>query len=147
MKHDNKPLTLEELKQMDRQPVFGVSAITGKPGEWFIVHIVEMSHSWYLACSGANQGFGDKDTYGKTWLAYAQKPIGFDEWTAEWKEYTGADAGFHYCSKCGQQAFNYEEDGEVIEVLSNFCPCCGKAMTEFARLLLEKRLSGHNNEQ
>ena len=66
----NEPLTLDELRQMDGQPVWGKSLITGKPGEWFIVRIVEMSKSWFIAFAGATQGFGDKDTYGMTWLAY-----------------------------------------------------------------------------
>ena len=70
----NEPLTLDELRQMDGQPVWGKSPITGKPGEWFIVRIVEMSKSWFIACVGATQGFGDKDTYGMTWLAYRFPP-------------------------------------------------------------------------
>ena len=70
----NEPLTLDELRQMDGQPVWGKSLITGKPGEWFIVRIVEMSKSWFIACAGATQGFGDKDTYGMTWLAYRFPP-------------------------------------------------------------------------
>ena len=45
-----------------------------------------------------------------------------------WGEYDGADAGFHYCSECKGQAFNYEENGEVIEVLSEWCPHCGALM-------------------
>ena len=72
--------------------------------------------------------------------AYLHANIDMEEWKAEWKEYTGADAGFHYCSKCKQQAFNYEEDGEVIEVLSDFCPECARAMTPKARDIMEKRL-------
>ena len=46
----------------------------------------------------------------------------------EWKEYDGDDSGFHYCSVCKGQAFNYDESGETIEVLSNFCPNCGADM-------------------
>ena len=42
-----------------------------------------------------------------------------------WAEYDGADKGFHYCSECKGQAFNYEENGEVIEALSDWCPNCG----------------------
>lgn len=66
----NEPLTMEDLRQMDGQPVWGKSLINNKPGEWFILRIVEMSKTWFVACAGATQGFGDKDTYGKTWLAY-----------------------------------------------------------------------------
>lgn len=45
-----------------------------------------------------------------------------------WKDYGGADAGFHYCSECKAQAFNYEDDGQILEVLSNYCPYCGAKM-------------------
>lgn len=63
-KTPNEPLTLEQLREMDGEPVWGKSLITEKPGGWFI------------ACAGAEQGFGDKDTYGKTWLAYRHPPEG-----------------------------------------------------------------------
>ena len=66
----NEPLTLDELREMNGEPVWGKSLITDKPGEWFILRVVEMSKTWFIACAGAEQGFGDKDTYGKTWLAY-----------------------------------------------------------------------------
>lgn len=75
----NEPLTLDELRKMDGQPVWGKSLITNKPGEWFIVRVVEMSKTWFIACAGAEQGFGDKDTYGKTWLAYRRPPEGEEE--------------------------------------------------------------------
>lgn len=75
----NEPLTLEELREMDGDPVWGKSLITGKPGEWFILRVVEMSKTWFIACAGAEQGFGDKDTYGETWVAYRRPPEGEEE--------------------------------------------------------------------
>lgn len=75
----NEPLTLEELREMNGEPVWGKSLITEKPGEWFILRVVEMSKTWFIACAGAEQGFGDKDTYGKTWLAYRRPPEGEEE--------------------------------------------------------------------
>lgn len=45
-----------------------------------------------------------------------------------WMEYSGADKGFHYCSECKRQAFNYEENGNIIEALSKWCPNCGALM-------------------
>ena len=75
----NEPLTLEELREMDGEPVWGKSLITGKPGEWFILRVVEMSKTWFIACAGAEQGFGDKDTYGETWVAYRRPPEGEEE--------------------------------------------------------------------
>lgn len=71
-----QPLTLEELRRMDGEPIWGESLISGKPGEWSILRVVEMSKIWFIACAGATQGFGDKDSYGKTWLAYRSKPKG-----------------------------------------------------------------------
>lgn len=38
------------------------------------------------------------------------------------------DRGLHYCSICKTQAFNYEDGGEVVEMLSKFCPNCGAKM-------------------
>lgn len=77
----NEPLTLDELRKMDGEPVWGKSLITGKPGEWFILHIIDMSKGkdWFISCSGASQGFGDRDTYGKTWVAYRRPPEGEEE--------------------------------------------------------------------
>ena len=75
----NEPLTLDELREMDGEPVWGKSLITDKPGEWFILRVVEMSKTWFIACAGAEQGFGDKDTYGKTWLAYRRPPEGEED--------------------------------------------------------------------
>ena len=72
----NEPLTMEELREMNGEPVWGKSLITGKPGEWFILRVVEMSKTWFIACAGAEQGFVDKDTYGETWVAYRRPPEG-----------------------------------------------------------------------
>ena len=45
-----------------------------------------------------------------------------------WMEYGGVDKGFHYCSECKRQAINCEENGNIIEVLSEWCPACGALM-------------------
>lgn len=74
---DMIPLTLEQLRGMDGQPVWCKSLINGK-SEWAIIRIVEMSKTWFIALAGASQGFGDKDTYGKTWLAHAYPPAHID---------------------------------------------------------------------
>lgn len=71
----------------------------------------------------------------------AESCVELEDWASEWREYTGADAGFHYCSKCSQQAFNYEDGREVVEVLSDFCPSCGRAMNQKSLGELEKRLT------
>jgi len=69
----NPPLTLEELREMDGEPVFCRSLLTGKEG-WAICRIAECGGKWYLAFSGGEQAYGDKDTIGENWLAYRRKP-------------------------------------------------------------------------
>lgn len=140
-KNVGNPLTLEQLREMGGQPVWVQTPGVEKYGRWVIVAGVDTEYGQKtLYCQG---DYTCRD-YGKTWLAYSYPPAHIDReaWKSEWKEYTGADAGFHYCFKCGQQAFNYEESGEVIEVLSNFCPSCARAMTPKALKELEKRFKG-----
>lgn len=123
-KTPNEPLTLEQLRDMDGEVVL-IGDSNGIIAEKAFVK----AERGFL--SGQDRTKYYFECLGKTYFAYAYQPAHIDReaWTAEWKEYTGADAGFHYCSKCGQQAFNYENGGEVVEVLSEFCPSCGKAMT------------------
>lgn len=37
----------------------------------------------------------------------------------------GDDKGYHFCTCCGKSAINYEEDKDVVELLTPFCPWCG----------------------
>lgn len=46
-----------------------------------------------------------------------------------WVEYENeADRGYHYCSECKHQAFNYDEGDCNVEILSDYCPNCGCRM-------------------
>ena len=68
-----EPLTLDELRQMDGEPAWFVSMRDGF-ASWGIVRVVDMSKAWFIAVAGAERAFGDIDGYGKTWLAFRQKP-------------------------------------------------------------------------
>lgn len=131
-----KPLTLEQLREMDGQPVWGKSLINEKPGEWFILRVVNMSKTWFIACAGAEQGFGDKDTYGKTWLAYPYPPAHIDR--GKWE----------YCLTCRDLRYlPYEVCAGIkmpggSEIGASFCPSCGRPLTEEAWAELERRLRG-----
>lgn len=52
-------------------------------------------------------------------------PVVHGRWTPYNNE---LDKGFHYCSVCKTQAFNYEDGGKVVEVLAKFCHDCGAKM-------------------
>lgn len=137
MKHDSKPLTLEELKKMDGQPVWcEYIADATVPSQWMVVE-VEMER-----CGNSEYEFLFDDVdekYGRMWLAYAQNPVDFDDWTAEWKEvvtHNGCTPDYDcVCSKCGASGVPNDD----------FCSSCGRAISENARELLERRLMGERN--
>lgn len=57
-------------------------------------------------------------------------------WTAEWT----VDEFGHKCSKCGE----YLPDGEDVRK-PQFCPECGRAMTDEAMQMVMKRLEAMHN--
>lgn len=63
----NEPLTLEELRKMDGEPVWVQSPGVPEYGRWAIVEGVGEN------CLFLRDDFTCHD-YGKTWLAYRQKP-------------------------------------------------------------------------
>lgn len=63
----NDPLTLEELREMDEEPVW-ICDPDGSDGMWSLVDLE------YELCRTAKGGIAIFDTYGKTWLACRRKP-------------------------------------------------------------------------
>lgn len=140
-------LTLEQLHQMNGQPVWCVSFVSGRPAEWSIIRIVEMCGDWFIASSGAAQVFGGKNTYGKDWLAYAYKPIDFDKWEpclycvgqicATCENHLIA----HYFEPCCSCVKGCHDGTDDLYKPLNFCPECGRPLTPDARRRLEKRIT------
>ena len=64
---ENQPLTLDELRKMDGEPVWVQSPGVPEYGRWAIVEGVGEN------CLFLHDDFTCHD-YGKTWLAYRQKP-------------------------------------------------------------------------
>ena len=148
MEHNQKPLTMEQLRKMGRQPVYVDILDAGKtfirfPG-WCKIEIEdagtddEYANVWW---PGSEVGdIGRTQDYGKTWLAYACKPVDFEEWKP--------------CAKC-RSCFSC---AHVVESINdskhacfwcehmdkfkpmNFCSNCGRPLTQDARALLEKRI-------
>ena len=68
--HENpKPLTPDELRQMEGQPVY----IVENTEYWAIVNSFDQA-GVYLLSYGNPDDYGYFGLYGKTWLAYRQKP-------------------------------------------------------------------------
>ena len=65
----NKALTLDELRRMEGQPVY----IVENTEYWAIVNSFDQA-GVYLLSYGNPDDYGYFGLYGKTWLAYRQKP-------------------------------------------------------------------------
>ena len=132
---DNKALTLEQLREMDGQPVY-----CGDRKEWGIIHI-DNDGAW------ANVPFFrgvycdlDVQHNGLTLYAYPPAHIDREAWSK--------------CGYCGRAKIKmvrmdleYNESPGSPERLNpnrypRFCPICGKPLNETAWAELEKRLNG-----
>ena len=67
----------------------------------------------------------------------ALRPVSREAWTAEWT----VDEVGHKCSKCGE----YLPDGEDVRK-PQFCPECGRAMTDEAVEMVMERLEELHGE-
>ena len=65
----NEPLTMDELRRMEGQPVY----IVENTEYWAIVNSFDQA-GVYLLSYGNPDDYGYFGLYGKTWLAYRQKP-------------------------------------------------------------------------
>lgn len=135
----NEPLTLEQLRKMDGQPVWCEWLLPEdravEDGKWFIVIVGEKTGLEIKRPTDYGDYFLKIEDYGKTWLAYAYSPARIDReaWTAEWKDHykSGVHAGTGaICSSC--DVWN--------ERKTHICPFCGKAMDEDGFAMLEKRM-------
>lgn len=70
---ENKPLTLEQLRQMEGQPIWVEQKDTYYKCGWALV-----TSGKDIIASNGECNF-EKANYGKTWLAYARKPGGSEK--------------------------------------------------------------------
>ena len=135
-----EPLTLEQLREMDGQPVFVVTKAGNK--FWAIVtkHCVSSGDGRYLWIS-------DEDTeYGKTWLAYAYPPAHIDR--EAWEPCGECAPNCSWCKHCQEISKTIPDICRECNHYSNyepeynFCCECGRPLTEEAWSILEKWLRG-----
>lgn len=67
----NDPLTLDELREMDGEPVWVVSPSDGRCGPCWMVVDVKLE-----LCREVHGGMAVFENYGETWLAYCRRPEG-----------------------------------------------------------------------
>lgn len=74
-REDPQPLTLEELRQMDGEPVWvkTKNAYNGE-GECCVVHVLRDRRHFVALIPGIEDMWHPSSHYGKEWLAYRHKP-------------------------------------------------------------------------
>lgn len=136
------PLTLEQLRGMDGQPVFMQMIGEPKTGRWVIVDYADTENPDKTLYTKEGITYSD---YGKHFVAYAYPPAHIDR-EAFGCEFCNAE---NHCANClydnlpGQmEPCRSCEAHSNWETAHRFCPHCGKPMTEEAWAELEKRMSG-----
>lgn len=132
-----KSLTLDQLREMDGQPVW----IVEYP-DWGHWELSEDANDYIVDRNLNFYGMKHDDPDGRYglhklgWLAYSYPPAHIDrgEWTAEWI-YPENEWNLPRCSKCGCNSKDATYGHK-----NNFCPKCGRAMTPEAWAELERRL-------
>lgn len=148
-KNIGNPLTIEQLREMDSQPVYVVpknefSELKG----WCVVFVEEGEDDYSGAYSpGPNGWRWPFESYTDQWLAYAH--IDREEWTSEWEWFDedignpldGIERDWGWrCSKCGYiLPDNFDNPDSPPKM--KYCSACGRAMTPEAWDEMEKRLS------
>lgn len=129
------PLSLEQLKQMDGKPVWCEDV-----ERWAIVSVSDVG-KWKdvpFALFEKNGGRFEWNVEDRELSLYSYPPAHIDrnEWTAEWI-YPENEWNLPRCSNCGCNSKDATYGHK-----NNFCPKCGRAMTEEAWAELERRLRG-----
>ena len=140
-------LTLDQLRKMDNKPVWVVPQKSEHDYcGWCVVSVSKYGDEHSSAeIPGVEYWDWKFESYGKTWIAYAYPPVNIDReafcgsWEGEADGYADGELVYDMwrCAGCG-----HVEETDDPDLLPDFCPVCGLAMTEKARKILEKRLRG-----
>lgn len=135
----NEPLTMEQLREMDGQPVW--VKVIGKTGircdGWCEVEIRKNDPFAYVWWPGSEvEDIAKIEDYGKEWACYVYPPARIDR--EAWK-CPLCERSKVISFKAWEDEEAYHEGGPFIQGGAIFCPRCGKPRTPEARAELEKR--------
>jgi hypothetical protein len=132
-KQTGEALTIEQLRKMDGQPVW--VKVIGKTGircdGWCEVEIREKDPFAYVWWPGSEvEDIAKIEDYEKDWVAYAYPPVHIDR--EAWEPCIKCNGKCYFCkfnetSKCGNC-----KNHESYSPMFNFCPDCGRPLTEEA---------------
>lgn len=153
MNHNNKPLTVDQMREMHDEVVIVKTLEYGQESKGILDFSDpnDSDNGVYVGCN-----FYSVEHYGDWWLAYAQKPIDFDAWKQceICKRSREADPCYkdgcfrENAPQCDYRCDKFLGWRDVQRRLNKakFCPECGRPLTDKARELLERRLSNRTNE-
>lgn len=133
-----KPLTIEQLREMDDQPV-KVQNLEYPSGEKLPTGVVTM-YDPNDSDNGVDVGCGFYSIreYGRTWVAYPYFKVDREAWKPCMNcEEPCRTCMFNETRKCR----TCKEFGEYMAIFE-YCPKCGRPMTESAWGKLEERIRG-----
>lgn len=137
-----KPLTLEQLREMDGQPVWVERNEAPHDGKWFIVDHADVENPDKTLYTKEGVTYSDYGTY---FTAYAYPPAHIDR--EAWEPCEECEK--KSCDDCRYSEYlSYLEPCKSCENASewkpmqNFCGECSRPLTEEAWAELEKRLRG-----
>ena len=135
----NEPLTLEQLREMDGRPVW----IVGITQKWLSPRWAIVDRDNCLVRTAINWSPVFFENYGRTWLAYAYPPIDREKWKpCEWCGSVGKTSDNWVCTLEDDDGHTVTNNHIVVRATANYCPECGRPLTDEAWELLEKRLRG-----
>ena len=141
-----EPLTLEQLREMDGKPVWC---------EWLLPEDRKVeTGGWFIVVKGEKGleikrplDFGShvckNENYGTGWLAYPYPlpHIDREAWEpCEWCGSVGKKPDNWVCSLEDDNGHTVTNDHMVVCATANYCPSCGRPLTEEAWAELERRL-------
>lgn len=141
MQEAGEPLSLEQLREMDGKPVW-VEFEDGSGGLWGIVHISIFEQIVFP--DGLHCTIG-QPYYGKIYKTYSYPPAHIDR--SKWE---ACDHCKKACWNCNHNLFAVKEMTKCDDCVNqskweflayqNYCPKCGRPLTEEAWVELERRL-------
>ena len=140
---ERKPLTLEVMRRMviDDSDCMAFVVVHDIKGDFDVAAVLDEVFGDGI-CAAYSVGpveYKEKD-YGKTLVAYAAEPRRYDR--SAWEPCKSCESKCRTClrnetSRC-EKCNNYD----CYYPVSNFCPHCGRPLTDAACEMLEKRLEG-----
>lgn len=131
MQEAGEPLSLEQLQEMDGQPVWIERIEAPYDGKWFIVNYADTENPDKTLYTDSGVTYSE---YGKYFIAYPYPPAHIDR--SKWE----------FCLWCKDlQYLPHEMCADVkmpggSEIGASFCPSCGRPLTEEAWAELERRV-------